>query len=171
MDSDLFAIYVDRLRSGQSYSFSLSPPANFLDVDEKECFFRGEVQIDGEAYLAQSDLIIAFTATAECWLPCAVCNQMTPSSLFTGQVTEVVSSEEIHGGVYSFNELVREAIVVQIPTSVECGGRGLCPERKEMERYLHKEDRLQADLWGDGSSDRSTAPKSADRENGSTVAN
>ncbi len=72
LELDPFKIYIDRLREGQTYAINEIVPPDFLDINEKELSFIQPITINGEAYLADQDLVIKLGATAVAVIPCTI---------------------------------------------------------------------------------------------------
>lgn len=134
---EAFCIFVDRLRSGEEENFKEVFSPEFLDIEEDDLSFTKEVDVEGKAYIANSELVIHFDIETEAEVPCAICNQKTPVSICVRQLIHVVPLEEVPSGVYSFASFLRETILLEVPHLVECRG-GECPEREEMKKFFHK---------------------------------
>jgi len=138
MEPDAFKVYIDRLHNGKTQKVKGRFPPEFLDVDEESLRFEKPVAVNGEAYIAEEDLILHFAIKAEALMPCSICNDMTPIEISLPSFYEAVPLTEIKGALYDFRDCLREEILLQIPHTVECHG-GKCPERKGMEPYLKAE--------------------------------
>lgn len=135
MQENPFKIYIDRLRHGEVEKIALTLSPEFLDIQETELQFKSPVEIRGEVYLAEGELILHFHIITEARLPCAICNESTAVPVdikkfyFTKPVTEITSH------IFDFSKEVREAILLEVPFIVECC-EGKCPSRKELAEYL-----------------------------------
>lgn len=131
---DPFNIYVEQLRNGNHVTIDEEVPPNFLDVNEKELFFTGTVSIQGETYLAGDSLIFHLALIAHGVLPCTICNQPVQKEIDIVNFYHAEPVEELRGGIFNFKEVVREAILLEVPAFAECQGE--CPKRKELKKYL-----------------------------------
>jgi uncharacterized metal-binding protein YceD (DUF177 family) len=123
-------IYVDRLKEGQTETFSGDISSDFLGDDPS---FQDNVKVSGQAYIAGDHLILKLQAETAAWLPCSICNQPTLVSstlvdFYHAQPLEDVSS------IFDFSSLLREDLLLQLPFFAECEGN--CPERESLKKFL-----------------------------------
>jgi len=130
---DNFKIYVDRLRKGQEEKISFVADPGFLEVPGE---FVDEVQISGKAYLADEHLVLKLQLHTEATLPCSICNEPVKLSL-AEDFYQTVELAKIPHFVFNFEDLVRDALLLQVPQTVECG-EGRCPHREELGKYFAK---------------------------------
>lgn len=132
---DVFKIYIDQLRNGRESKIDevLSPA--FLDIADGDLEFRQEIKLNGVAYLAENELILRWNISAEALMPCLICNQPVSIEIEIRDLYQSVPLDEIRTGVYNFKELLRETILLELPTFAECN-QGHCPKRKEYAKYL-----------------------------------
>ncbi|NGX57453.1 MAG: hypothetical protein K940chlam3_00345 [Chlamydiae bacterium] len=138
MDTDAFKIYIDRLWNGKKQVVDESFSPNFLGVDEEGLKFQKPVNVAGEAYIAENELVLHFSVKAEASMPCAICNEWTSVSISLDSFYEVISLEEVKGAIFDFSENLREEILLHIPHTVECHG-GSCPARKDVNEYIRED--------------------------------
>jgi uncharacterized metal-binding protein YceD (DUF177 family) len=133
---DEFKIYIDQLRHGQERLIEEKLESSFLDIHEDDLEFPNDVLVEGKAYLAEDELIIHWTITTEALVSCLICNQKVPVEVRVANNYQSIALSDIKGGIFSFKELLREVILLEVPAYVECEGR--CPRRKEYSKYLQK---------------------------------
>lgn len=133
---DFFKIFVEQLRDGHTESITESFDPAFMDVEERELSFQDKVDFKGSAYLADDTLVIKFDASTKATLLCAVCNQPVKVDITVNDFYSAIPLDEIKGAIYNFKDLLRETILLEIPTFAECEGN--CPRRKEIAKYLKK---------------------------------
>lgn len=131
---DAFKIFVEQLRDGHAEKLEESFSPDFLDIQEKELSFKGPVSFLGEAYLANDDMVMRFSAACRCQLPCVICNQPVEQVLKVEDYYHTVPLSEVKGGIYNFREILREVILLEVPQFAECAGG--CPDRKDIAKYL-----------------------------------
>lgn len=134
-----FRVYVDQLRDGREIIINEVIDPAFLQVEDKELFFKKSVSVKGEAYLASSDLILHLNIKAEALIPCSICNEMVPIDI---NIKDLYLSEplsEIKTGIFSFEELLRESIMIEVPLFTECH-EGHCPRRGELAKFMKEND-------------------------------
>lgn len=136
MKSDTFRLYIDRLRKGQVEKISGPFSPSFLGMEE-ELKFPFPVEAEGEAYLSEEHLIIRLKASVRALLPCCVCNEWTEITLKAEDFYHTVPLEEIKGALYSFEEPLREALLIEIPLYAECT-QGKCPKREAIAPYMRQ---------------------------------
>lgn len=134
----LDVIYIDRLKSGKTHEIDQKLPAAFMEVEEAELKFECPVAVKGRAYLSGDHLVIDLEAHTKVKLPCAICNKMTVVPIKTGKATYTVAPEEIKSAAYKPDNLVREALLLEVPMLAECQGK--CPERELLKPLLEKEE-------------------------------
>jgi uncharacterized metal-binding protein YceD (DUF177 family) len=135
-----FNILIDRLKGGQTLKIEEKADPAFLGPDEPELLFKTPVTVKGEAYLTDDHLILHLKATTQATMPCAVCNTMIKIELKVENFYHTEPVEEIRSAVYDFSEVLREALLIELPRTVECNG-GKCPDRATIEPFLRPQDR------------------------------
>ncbi len=138
--SESFKIWIDRLKGGRTEKIEEALDSSFLGPEEPELRFGGKAFVKGEAYLTDTHLIIHLKAHCTVSMPCAVCNQMTQVELRDDNFYYTQPMEEIEGALFNYSEALREALLLQLPRTVECH-QGKCPERSTMTPYLRSETR------------------------------
>lgn len=134
----VFKILIDRLKGGQTQKIDLQEDPAFLGSNEPELKFSSKVVASGDAYLTDEHLIIHLKASTSALMPCAICNEMTPISLKVENFYHTEPIEEIKGAIFDFSEALREALLIELPRTVECNG-GKCSGRALMDPYLKNE--------------------------------
>ena len=134
---EAFKVYVDQLRNGHVEQINETVSSRFLDFQEEEIRFDDKVQLQGEAYLAENDLIICLNVKTNVFIPCAICNAPVEIPLELKSLYLTVEPEEFKSGVFYFNGLLRDLVLLEVPRFVECN-KGNCPQRKEIGKYLKK---------------------------------
>ena len=130
-----FLIYVDRLRDGQTESIDDQVPPDFLEVEDDNLRFDQPVKFTGQAYLAQQELILNLEVRTPALMPCRICNEWTEFAVHVPHLLHVEPTDELKRGYVDLRPVLREAILLQLPHTVECSG-GHCPKRKEIQPYL-----------------------------------
>lgn len=138
--SELFKIWIDRLKGGRTQKIEESLDPAFLGPEEEELHFRSKVDIKGEAYLTDAHLIVHLKARCQALMPCSICNEMIQVELKNDNFYHTQPIEEIAGAVFDFSELLREALLLELPKAVECN-KGNCAQRATMAPYLRAEKR------------------------------
>jgi len=135
-----FKIYIDRLRGGHVQKIDESFDPAFLEVNEEELQFDEPVIVRGEAYLTDDHLVIHLAAAALAEMPCSVCNKMIKTPLTVGNFYHTEPLSEIRDAVFNFRLALREALLIELPRTVECN-KGNCPARESIAPYLRGEKR------------------------------
>lgn len=138
MNSQL-QIYVDRLKAGDSETIEIALDALFMDVKEADLDFSLPVEVKGEAYLAETELVIKLKAVTCATLPCLMCNEPVTCTIQVDDFYHVEPLSAIKGGIFNYGEPLREAILMQTPAFIECH-QGKCPQREQMKKYFKKPD-------------------------------
>lgn len=136
---DRFKIYPDQLRNGNVEEINELYEPDFISINEKELKFVKPVSVKGQAYLADDNLVLNLDIEAFAVMPCSICNEAVEICIDIESLYHVEPLEQIKGAVYNLKELLREAIVIDVPNFAECHN-GHCPQRKEMAKYFKKDD-------------------------------
>lgn len=147
MDEQL-KIFVDRLRHGETETFEEVVTPEFLDLHEKDLQFKEPVHVNGQAYLAEEVLVLHIDVKATATIPCRICNEPTKAAVEVKGLYYTVPLEEIKGAVYDYHEALRETILIETPTVVECH-QGKCPQRAVMKRFLKQESQDKGNMHND----------------------
>ncbi|HSX10281.1 MAG TPA: hypothetical protein VLF94_00995 [Chlamydiales bacterium] len=138
--SQPFIILIDRLKGGHSQKIEEALDPSFLGADEPDLRFTTKVTVKGEAYLTDAHLIVHLKARTVVSMPCSVCNQMIDTELKVENFYHTEPIEEIQGAKFNYSEALREAVLIELPRTVECN-KGNCPERATITPYLRSEKR------------------------------
>lgn len=139
---DQLTIYLNLLRDGQTQKVNLELNPSFLEVDEPELRFEAPIKVVGTAYIAGDELILHITASTQGIVPCSICSEpVTVPVAFKG-FYHTVQLSEIKSNAYHFGDVVRENLLLELPSFVECSGK--CPERDKLKKYF-KQDNGDAD--------------------------
>ena len=141
---DVFKIYVEQLREGHEDKIHEKLRPDFLEVEDPELIFDQAVALDGVAYLAERELVIHWEIKTEAVVPCSICNEpvRVPIHILNFYYSEPLAN--IKSGVYNFKDLLRETILLEVPSFVECSTN--CPKRKEFKKYMKEVSNHPADL-------------------------
>lgn len=140
--SNPFQIWIDRLKNGQKQLIKESISPGFLGIQEDELVFKNPVEVKGEAYLTESELILHLDASTKASMPCAICNLMTEFKLSVKDFYYAEPLNQIPSGIYSFQEPLREALLIELPKYVECNA-GKCPDREKLTPFLCSEKKTE----------------------------
>lgn len=136
---ELFKIYVDQLKGGNTEQISATFPPDFIGQRDDELAYDREVIVTGEAYLADQELILHFNATTSVEIPCSICNEPVRHPIELNNFYHAEELENIKTGIFCFNEVLRDALMLEAPHFVECND-GKCPARKEYDRFFHSSE-------------------------------
>lgn len=134
--NDKFNIYVDQLKSGHVEHLKEDFDPSFLDVNEPELRFKGPVHIEGETYVAGHELVLHLAITAMSVIPCKVCNRPLEVGISLPNFYEAIPLSEVPHGIFSMQETLRQAILLDSKTFAECEGN--CPHRNDIAPFLKK---------------------------------
>lgn len=134
MQTEAYKIYVDRLGLGKQQAIDETIEAKDFPLKDDALRVSGPLYLKGEAYIAQDQLVLHLRAQIDFQVPCAVCNNWAdlPIQLEQLYITEPLA--EIRGGVFDFEEKLREELLLAVPYVYECGGK--CPRRSEIKEFL-----------------------------------
>lgn len=135
MEIDFFKIYLDRLRNGELEVIKGSVAPEFLEIREKDLCFQKPVEIRGESYLTGDDLILNLNIMAFAQIPCTICSQEVLHKIVLEGYYHTEEISEKRSAIFDFKEIVRDAILLEVPSVLECC-EGKCPERRFYSKYL-----------------------------------
>lgn len=130
----MFSVPIDYLRNGKTHKVAGTFPPTFLDVKEKDLLFSSPVDVRLECYLSEDQVIVHVKAATEAQMACKICNQMSSFSLSAPDFCHTFPLEDVSGNEIDLSPLVREALLLELPQAIECGGR--CKERESLAPFL-----------------------------------
>ncbi|MCP5470051.1 MAG: hypothetical protein H7A36_06060 [Chlamydiales bacterium] len=133
---DAFKIFVERLKEGEPEVLEEVYAPTFMEIEEDELRFEAPIHLEGEAFVSGDSLVIIGQVTTRAKVPCAICNEFTEVSLELPNFTHTEKVDEVKSGVYNLAPILREAILLELPSKAECKGK--CPDRERVEKYLAK---------------------------------
>lgn len=139
MRDDRFKIYLQRLREGKVESIEETFEPTFMGVEESELSFCSPVTVSGEASVAGENFILRLAVETEATMICAICNEEVLIPIEVPPLVHTQKLDELKSGVFQLQKLIREAILLGIPSRAECAG-GECPEREHIKKYFAKEN-------------------------------
>ena len=134
---ELFKIYVEQLKSGTTEEISATFPCDFIEQKDEELAFDSPVVVTGQAYLADQELILHFDIHTSIEMPCSICNEPVRRPIEITNFYHAEELEKIKTGIFCYNEIVRDALLLEAPHFIECCN-GKCPARKEYDRFFHQ---------------------------------
>ena len=141
---DEFKIFVDQLRDGHEKLIQESLSPKFMDVRENDLEFKKNIELNGTAYTADSELILNWNIEAEALVACAICNEKVPVAIQIDNFYHTEPLAEIKGAVFNFKDLLREIILLEVPAFAECN-QGKCPKRQEVSKFIKEPTQDQTD--------------------------
>lgn len=130
-----FTLFINPLKKGKTEEIDHQFSPEFLDVREEDLEFNHPVDVKGSAYVAGDDLILNLSIHTKATIPCSMCNDPVDVDVSLKDFYYVELLENIKSGVFEMQDTIREAILVETPSFVECHG-GKCPQREQLEKYL-----------------------------------
>lgn len=138
MGDDRFKIFVHRLKEGEIESIEETFDPGFMGVDEEEIKFEAPVLVKGEAFVCGGNFVLRLGIKTSVDLLCSICNSRVSVALGIASLLHTQKVEEIRSGLFQMADLLREAILLELPHRAECN-LGNCPEREEIKKYFSKE--------------------------------
>jgi uncharacterized metal-binding protein YceD (DUF177 family) len=136
--NDFLRIYVDRLKDGHKEILHEEFPVSHLEVEDKDLKFKGPVSLKGEVYLVDQELVFHLSLKVKAVLLCSVCNQEVSTDINIKDSYQSVPVDEVKSAIYDMTELLREMILLEVPSFIEC--QGSCPQREEINKFLKKKE-------------------------------
>jgi len=136
---DTFKIYIEQLREGVEKPIHQELDPSFLDVHEEDLTFIAPVKLTGVVYTADDELIFNWNIQTEALVACSICNQKVEVPILITNFYHAEPIEQIKTGIFDYKELLRETILLEVPSFAECEGN--CPRREEIARYLKEPEK------------------------------
>ena len=127
------SIYTDRLKSGKIESIQEALSSKDLGLIEEQ-FYTDTVLLKGQAYLSSQELVLRITIETAVFLKCTICNEWVKTALSPIELYHVEALSQIRSAIFYYQDLVREAVLLHIPSKAECNGN--CPERACIQHYF-----------------------------------
>ncbi len=136
LDQD-FIINTDRLRNSKELKVrvDLKIPSNFLEVEDSELSFRQMVELQGEIYIVDDQLILHFDVLATVISECSICNRNADTEIKIKNFYHVEDLTKIKAPYFDFSSVLREEVLLEAPQFAECN-QGSCPDRELIKPYL-----------------------------------
>lgn len=141
---ETFKIFIEQLKSGGIEKIEITCAPDFLGVAEDALRFKHPIQVNGETYLADETVVLHFNTTTVAMISCSICNAPVETSIEVANFYHMLPLEEIKNGCFNFQEVLREALLLEVPLFAECSN-GHCPQRKEIAKYLKSPTRKDSD--------------------------
>ncbi len=134
---DEFKIYVHRLKDGQKEIIEETFSSDFMEIHEEDLAFSVPVKVHGEAEFVDQALLLRLDVETEATMPCAVCNEDVQVKVEVSGLCHTEELKNIKGDVFNFKDILREAILLELPSRAECAD-GKCPRREDIARYFFR---------------------------------
>lgn len=136
-------VRIGRLKAGQTEKIEEKIPVGYFDFPQSEMEFLGDVSLNGEAYVADDELVIRLDIEALVRIPCRICNEPVELPSKVKSFYHVQPLVEIKDDRFELKDLVRETLLLETVEYVECEGK--CPKREEFKKYLKGSDEVVED--------------------------
>lgn len=138
--SDLLKIYIDRLRNGQTERFEGQAAPAILELEDPEVQALCPIDFSVKAYLSYNELIVDLMVKTYVTIPCALCNEKESICIEVRHHQEVIPISEIKGQIYDITQLLREAVILNLPSFIRCG-KDHCKNLQTIEKYLSNKEK------------------------------
>lgn len=98
-----------------------------------------DVDVQGRVYKADEWVVVEGSVEASLSLPCATCNDRTEFRVSISPWELNLPVHEVKHGVLDLTGALREAILLEVPFVIKCGGEE-CRNRESVSRYLVSEE-------------------------------
>ncbi|NGX43233.1 MAG: hypothetical protein K940chlam7_01525 [Chlamydiae bacterium] len=146
---EAFKIFVDRLKGGKVEKIDHSFAPDFIDVKEKDLSFPAGVEVRGEAYVTNEDLVLHLDIGTVGVMPCSICNNPVDVRVDVAGCYHVESLKKIKAGIFDMRDAIRESVLLECPAFAECN-EGSCPKRKELGKFLKTSSSVESDVEVEG---------------------
>lgn len=129
-----FKIYIDGLEEHGSFEIEASVKPTFLDTEGEEISFSENVNVDGEAYLAEGEIVVRCAVSTAVNIPCKICNTSVSVSIDIPEFYHIEPLKNVHSKFLDVTPFIREEIFLNTPLYAECND-GECEHRKTLKKY------------------------------------
>ena len=129
-------IYIDRLSGERTEKIEEALTPELMDVNEKDLQFQNSIKLKGMTYLTENHLVIHLYIETKALIPCAICNNGVKKKIIVKGFYHTEELDKIRGHVYDYTDPLREAVLLEVPSYVECLED--CPKRTDLKNYLQK---------------------------------
>ena len=130
-------LYIDRLRACEYKKFSFTSTPEIMECEDEvdsDVLFEKNIDITGEATLANDHLMININIYTTVKNYCKICNEQISHELSISEKHIPFSLKTMKSGVFHLKSYVQELIFLNIPKYSEC--KNLCPERSVIKKHL-----------------------------------
>lgn len=128
-------LFLDDLSREEEVSLAFELDPSFLDLTEKdEAQPSKPIVAQGTASLVGEFICLNLDVQCSFMLPCALCNEKFEYEV-SASIEHQEPVENIKQRKWDFTDLVREAILLEVPFFPQCGGE-TCRHRDEIQKYL-----------------------------------
>ena len=132
-----FIINTDRLRNSKELKVrvDLKIPSDFLEVEDSNLSFSQMVELQGEIYIVDDQLIMHFDVLATVISVCSICNGNADTEIEIKNFYHVEDLKKVKSPYFDYSSVLREEILLEAPQFAECN-QGNCPDRELIKPYL-----------------------------------
>ena len=133
-------IRIEGSTDGEETLFDEQLESDFFDLPTgDELLPSSPVEVRGTAYRTGEWVVVKGEVKTSMSLPCAMCNEQTvfPVGPFAWETDIPVT--EVKNGMLDLTEALREAILLEVPYLVKCGGE-VCRNESSVRKYLVSEE-------------------------------
>ena len=124
-------------KEGTPFEERLEPV--FLDLRENdELTAPEEVCVCGTAYRSDEWVVVEGKVETKMELPCSMCNERTVVPIGPFVWKAELPASDVKGGEIDLTEALREAVLLEVPYVVKCGGKE-CRSDQSIRQYLAPE--------------------------------
>ncbi len=132
----VLCIPVDRCFAGESILLDEQIDPSFLELTEKdELVPASPVHVCGTVYCTDEWIIANARVTASFRLPCSACNEIFTLQIEVPAFSHQEAVEGLKRGFWDVGPSLREAILVEVPFFVRCGGSA-CAHMDDIQKYF-----------------------------------
>jgi hypothetical protein len=142
---EIFKIYTDRLKDGESEALCEEISSDFLEIQENDLIFEKSIEFKGKAYVVDNNLVIQLCLKAKASIPCKVCNRMLMTDIIVDNLYHLEPIKRIKSGVFDFSNVVRESLLLETPSFNEC--QPSCRDKEGITKYLKKEELVSGNAY------------------------
>jgi len=137
MNTNALILYLDHLQPDEEMAVSYTIDPAFLDFNPKdEVQPSRPVVVEGTCSLVDDFVILNLLVKAFFSVHCAHCNEQFEYEVCIDHFAHQELLENIEQKKWNLSEIVREAIVLELPFFPQCGGKK-CLHIDELRKYFH----------------------------------
>ncbi len=133
----MLPIKINQINEDQMKQIDSNIDSDLLNFEKDKLLLGKSIHFSRKIELSEKFLTLLFSAELEVYLPCKICNNLSPIPLLLENLSYTIGLDEIPEEGFDLLEPLRQEISLATPLFTECN-QGHCPERDGIAHYIKK---------------------------------